>query len=166
MNKRRSMTPTLPPVNPALEQIARDVLNFETLTPRRRDSLDFKDCGVLGIREALERAFRAGIELGVRESVERTFPVPAALKQAVATAADGPELIARFQVGAADLCQLVRVEQHAEDDFVVINCESCDGEDSPPKVKPFTSSRAALSYALRLATDEVADLITEDLLDS
>jgi hypothetical protein len=40
--------------------IAREVLHFLTLEERRRDALDFRDVGVLSVREALERAYEAG----------------------------------------------------------------------------------------------------------
>ena len=44
----------------ALANIARDILNIETLETRRSDRLDFHDLAVWSIRRALEAAFEAG----------------------------------------------------------------------------------------------------------
>lgn len=44
----------------AIEKIALDHLFVETLETRRSDSLDFHDCSVWGIKEALVAAFEAG----------------------------------------------------------------------------------------------------------
>ncbi len=44
----------------ALANIARDILNIETLETRRSDRLDFHDLAVWSIRRALESAFEAG----------------------------------------------------------------------------------------------------------
>ncbi len=44
----------------ALTNIARDILNIETLETRRSDRLDFHDLAVWSIRKALEAAFEAG----------------------------------------------------------------------------------------------------------
>ena len=41
-------------------QIAREHLLIETLEQRNRDSLDFHDVGVVGVRQALDAAYRAG----------------------------------------------------------------------------------------------------------
>lgn len=43
-----------------IDQIARQHLGIETLETRNSDSLDFHDCGVAGIKAALEAAYRAG----------------------------------------------------------------------------------------------------------
>ena len=40
--------------------IAKDSLFIETLETRNSDSLDFHDCSVWGIKEALEAAYAAG----------------------------------------------------------------------------------------------------------
>jgi hypothetical protein len=45
-----------------LAQIAKDQLFVETLEVRGMDSLDFHDCGVAGIKAALEAAYQAGRE--------------------------------------------------------------------------------------------------------
>jgi len=45
-----------------LTGIAQQHLRIETLEPRHRDSLDFHDVSVLELRDALEAAYRAGIE--------------------------------------------------------------------------------------------------------
>lgn len=44
----------------ALAAIAKRCLGFPTLEARRSDSLDFRDCGVLSVKEALEEAFLLG----------------------------------------------------------------------------------------------------------
>lgn len=67
--------------------------------------------------------------------------------------------LARYVTGASDLCQVVTVEQRGPDAFVVTNYESCDGDNSPAQVKPFTVACDAFRYALALVADEVADLI-------
>jgi hypothetical protein len=45
-----------------VKNIAKKVLRIETLETRRRDSLDFHDCAVWNIKEALEKAYRAGMK--------------------------------------------------------------------------------------------------------
>ena len=47
-----------------LTLIANKHLGIETLEPRNSDRLDFHDCAVWCIRDALEAAFRAGVEVG------------------------------------------------------------------------------------------------------
>jgi len=47
-------------MNAAIEKIAREILDLETLETRRSDSLDFHDIAVWEIRKALEAAFKAG----------------------------------------------------------------------------------------------------------
>ncbi len=44
--------------------IAKDVLWIETLETRHSDSLDFHDCSVWGLKEALEAAYKAGMAAG------------------------------------------------------------------------------------------------------
>lgn len=48
-----------------IQEIAREILNLETLETRNMDSLDFHDMSVWDIRKALEAAYNAG-----RESVD------------------------------------------------------------------------------------------------
>lgn len=48
----------------AIEAIAKNDLDLETLDTRNSDSLDFHDLAVWEIRKALESAFRAGLEAG------------------------------------------------------------------------------------------------------
>ena len=43
-----------------LASISKMVLNIETLETQNSDSLDFHDCSVWSIREALEAAYMAG----------------------------------------------------------------------------------------------------------
>lgn len=43
-----------------VSKIAKDYLNVETLEKRNRDALDFHDCAVWSIRDALVAAFEAG----------------------------------------------------------------------------------------------------------
>ncbi len=47
-----------------LTQIAQSKLGIETLETRKSDSLDFHDVAVWCLRDALEAAFNAGVELG------------------------------------------------------------------------------------------------------
>ncbi|HHW2917480.1 DUF6900 domain-containing protein [Herminiimonas aquatilis] len=47
-----------------LTLIAQKHLGIETLETRRSDSLDFHDTAVWCIKDALEAAFRAGVEQG------------------------------------------------------------------------------------------------------
>ncbi len=47
-----------------LTLIAQNKLGIETLETRRSDSLDFHDVAVWCIKDALEAAFKAGVELG------------------------------------------------------------------------------------------------------
>jgi hypothetical protein len=47
-------------INPILEMIAREHLNIETLKTRNSDSLDFHDCSVWGIKNALQAAYDLG----------------------------------------------------------------------------------------------------------
>ncbi len=47
-----------------LTLIAQKYLGIETLETRRSDSLDFHDTAVWCIKDALEAAFRAGVEQG------------------------------------------------------------------------------------------------------
>ena len=44
----------------AINRIAREVLDLETLESRRMDSLDFHEYAVWSIKDALERAYEAG----------------------------------------------------------------------------------------------------------
>lgn len=50
------------PPRETLERIAKQYLNIPTLESRNSDSLDFYDLGVIGIRYALEAAWKAGKE--------------------------------------------------------------------------------------------------------
>jgi len=45
--------------------IAQKHLFIETLETRNSDSLDFHDVSVWGVRDALEAAFKAGVEVGM-----------------------------------------------------------------------------------------------------
>lgn len=51
-------------INTILTLIAQKHLNIETLETRHGDSLDFHDTAVWCIKDALEAAFMAGVELG------------------------------------------------------------------------------------------------------
>ncbi len=64
-----------------LESIALDHLFIETLQTRHRDSLDFHDVSVWGVKGALQAAFDAGLRAagGVpKQPVQRTRKVTAA----------------------------------------------------------------------------------------
>ena len=52
-------------IDTILTLIAKKHLGIETLETRRSDSLDFHDTAVWCLKEALEAAFKAGVELGV-----------------------------------------------------------------------------------------------------
>jgi hypothetical protein len=47
-----------------IAKIANDVLNIKTLDPQFSDDLDFHNVAVWEVKEALEKAFAAGIERG------------------------------------------------------------------------------------------------------
>ena len=51
-------------IDTILSLIARKHLGLDTLETRHADSLDFHDTAVWCIRDALEAAFKAGVELG------------------------------------------------------------------------------------------------------
>jgi hypothetical protein len=51
-------------IDTILTLIAQKHLGLETLQTRNSDSLDFHDTAVWCIRDALEAAFKAGVELG------------------------------------------------------------------------------------------------------
>ncbi len=51
-------------IDAILTLIAQKHLGIETLQTRNSDSLDFHDTAVWCIRDALEAAFKAGVELG------------------------------------------------------------------------------------------------------
>lgn len=50
-----------------IKEIAREFLGIKTLETRHSDSLDFHDCSVWCIKEALERAYEAGRSAGKKE---------------------------------------------------------------------------------------------------
>lgn len=47
-----------------LEQIAKEVMEIETLETRNSDSLDFHDISVWSLKEMLEKAYEAGKKEG------------------------------------------------------------------------------------------------------
>ena len=51
----------------AIERIAREILDLETLETQKMDSLDFHDLAVWEIRKALEAAYEAGREAEPRQ---------------------------------------------------------------------------------------------------
>jgi hypothetical protein len=51
-------------IDTLLTLIAQKHLGIETLETRHSDRLDFHDTAVWNIRDALEAAFKAGVELG------------------------------------------------------------------------------------------------------
>lgn len=64
-----------------LESIALDHLFIETLQTRHRDSLDFHDVSVWGVKSALQAAFDAGLHAAgasPRQAVQRTHKTAAA----------------------------------------------------------------------------------------
>ena len=52
-------------IDTILTLIAQKHLGIETLETRRSDSLDFHDTAVWCLKDALEAAFKAGIEVGI-----------------------------------------------------------------------------------------------------
>ncbi len=54
--------------NDAIEQIARDLLDIETLKTRNSDRLDFHEVAVWQVRHALAVAFEAGQAYGKAEA--------------------------------------------------------------------------------------------------
>lgn len=69
------------PISPVLEQIAKQHLLVDSLVEQGRDSLDFKDLHVAGIRAALEAAYLAG------QQSRASKPIPAGAKAGTALAA-------------------------------------------------------------------------------
>jgi hypothetical protein len=53
-------------IDTLLTLIAQKHLGIETLETRKSDRLDFHDTAVWCLRDALEAAFNAGVEVGVR----------------------------------------------------------------------------------------------------
>ncbi len=51
-------------IDPIFTLIAKKYLGIETLETRRSDSLDFHSTAVWCLRDALEAAFKAGVEVG------------------------------------------------------------------------------------------------------
>ena len=63
-------------MNTAIEKIAREILDLETLETRKMDSLDFHDIAVWEIRKALEAAYNAGRDAATPKSKSiKTYPV-------------------------------------------------------------------------------------------
>lgn len=54
-------------------EIAKEHLRVETLVVRNRDSLDFYDVSVIGIKRALEAAFDAGKQQGYSDGFNEGF---------------------------------------------------------------------------------------------
>ena len=52
-------------IDTILTLIAQKHLGIDTLQTRHADSLDFRDTAVWCVRDALEAAFKAGVEVGV-----------------------------------------------------------------------------------------------------
>ena len=52
-------------IDTILTLIAQKHRGIDTLQPRHADSLDFHDTAVWCLKDALEAAFKAGVELGV-----------------------------------------------------------------------------------------------------
>ncbi|MBS0214048.1 MAG: hypothetical protein JSR26_12875 [Proteobacteria bacterium] len=52
-------------INSILTLIAQKHLGIDTLKTRHSDRLDFHDVSVWSLRDALEAAFKAGVEVGI-----------------------------------------------------------------------------------------------------
>lgn len=57
-----------------IKEIAKRYLRLETLETRMSDSLDFHDCAVWNIKQALEEAYNAGHAAGWQEALDREYP--------------------------------------------------------------------------------------------
>ena len=53
--------------NALLTRIARHTLHIDTLKPQGSDRLDFHEVSVEALRDALEAAYRAGVEQGCKQ---------------------------------------------------------------------------------------------------
>ena len=51
-------------MNEVLADIAKRVLNIETLETRKMDSLDFHEVSVASLRDVIRKAFEAGLAAG------------------------------------------------------------------------------------------------------
>lgn len=82
MAKKMSPTALSPDeIELLFESIALDHLFIETLQTRHRDSLDFHDVSVWGVKSALQAAFDAGLHAAgasPRQAVQRTHKTAAA----------------------------------------------------------------------------------------
>ena len=54
-----------------IDLIALNKLGIRTLVPQNADRLDFHDLGVASIKEALEAAFSAGVEVGLTVNAKK-----------------------------------------------------------------------------------------------
>ena len=78
---KQPTTPSPDEIELLLESIALDHLFIETLQTRHRDSLDFHDVSVWGVKSALQAAFDAGLRAAgasPRQAVQRTHKTAAA----------------------------------------------------------------------------------------
>ena len=82
MTKKMSPTALSPDeIELLFESIALDHLLIETLQTRHRDSLDFHDVSVWGVKSALQAAFDAGLHApggSPKQAVQRTHKATAA----------------------------------------------------------------------------------------
>lgn len=62
-----------------LERIARETLGFVTLDTRKADALDFRDCAVWNVSDALHRAYLAGFDAASEVRSVGSFDTRAAL---------------------------------------------------------------------------------------
>jgi hypothetical protein len=61
-------TPTMSQIDTIFTLIAQKHLRIDTLETRHSDRLDFHDVAVWSVRDALEAAFKAGVEVGMNVS--------------------------------------------------------------------------------------------------
>jgi len=66
---------TMNQIDTLIAQIAKKHLDIETLETRNSDSLDFHDTAVWCIRNALEEAFKAGVEFGSTHSAAKAAKI-------------------------------------------------------------------------------------------
>jgi hypothetical protein len=62
--------------NDPLEKIAREVLGIETLRTQNSNRLDFPEVAVWRLRDALQAAFRAGVQSERQRAACDTLPTP------------------------------------------------------------------------------------------
>jgi hypothetical protein len=92
--------------NKTTKKIAKEKLGIETLTSRKRDSLDFHELSVWQVKDALETAFEAGRKEAALEEEDDLYKWDDINKAMMETGHSAPQ-IARF------LCTLTNIRKGA-----------------------------------------------------